>query len=123
MSCDLPQTPLAMSLIRPTWADPRYMLAVNDTRITTVVVPQMTPTLVIGANPRRWAIGFLTEIAYTKSIHFGPWPDPPNYAWLLTNRQEPFWFSLIDYGTMVCREWWAYSPGDANIRVVESIIN
>lgn len=112
-----------MSLIRPTWADPRYMLSTNDTRITTVVVPRLTPTLIAGANPRRWAIGFVGEFINTQDIHIGPWPDTLNYSWLLTTTQEPFWFSLFNYGTMINREWWAYSPGNSNIRIVESVVN
>lgn len=123
MSCELPVTPLAMSLVRPTWADPQWMLATNNAVITDVTPPANDPTRVIGANPRRWAIGFVIRSTLVSDLLVSPWPDVVRGSWVSGTAMSPLWFTIFDYGPFVCREWWAIADGIATVRVLECAIN
>lgn len=123
MSCDLPQTPLAMSLVRPTWADPQYMLATNDAVITHATFPNSEPARVIGANPRRWAIGFVLRSAMVADLLVSPWPDVRAGSWVSSTSGSPLWFTVFEYGPLVNREWWAIADNIAVLRMVEIVIN
>ncbi len=124
MSCDLPISALEASLVRPTWADPRWMIAANDATYRDYTFATMDPEMIAAANPRRWAIGFVQPDLPALDIRLGPWSDALRMGWQLNGAINGLWFTAFEFGPLVSRSWWAITAEILDVvRVIEIVIN
>jgi hypothetical protein len=108
------ELPPSSGLLRPSWADPAFMLATSYYRFTPVNTIAATATQLVPANPTRIAIAFIWKTGNSGSIAVYP---------NLGNASEPYFYltanalskaTLFNDGPIVCDSWW-YGPGASTV--------
>lgn len=100
--------PLAASrlaLVRPTWMDPRYIVAVNDATVTPFTLASANPERCLRANPTRWAFGVGVRVGTVAGAVIAPHGRPDLGGWILPAGPDVLWFDAVTFGPFVCREW------------------
>lgn len=100
-----------MQLIRPTWADPRWVVSANSFALVKV---NFTPGQIIQLlpnDPTRWAIIFNIGNGGASNTTIGPSNSPLQDGFVLSNAGAMLRFTLFDSGPMVCAEWYLLSIG------------
>lgn len=119
MSEPTPVPTQPLTLYRPVWADPGFILSTNDVK-TTDFDGVMSPVRVLApANPKRWALGFLAASGTAVGWRVGPWNDPSIFGVLISTGNDVKWFTLFDFGPLVSLEWYGYPDNSSKIRVIE----
>lgn len=111
-----------MQLLRPVWADPRWLMSANDFQATVFSVVTPGDGLLAPADPTRWAIGFSVGRDFNGGFPIEVYPlgGTTIRGWNLN--QTPLWFSIFTYGPMVCREWYFHTSFNYNITVYSALI-
>lgn len=109
-------------LVRPSWADPGYILAISDGSAIDITFTGVQTLQVAPNAPDRWALGFLLSPTSAGNVRLGPWGDPANGGILLQPIDGLIWLPLFQYGPFVPREWTGVSTNNAVLRVL-SITN
>ncbi len=100
------------------------MLAANDAIISDYTFATIETEMIVAANPRRWAIGFVQPDLPVLDIRVGPWSDTKRMGWQLNGAINGLWFTAFEYGPLVSRSWWAVSAEILDVvRVIEVVIN
>lgn len=103
------------------WYDPWLLTVATYPVLTTVIANMGNPVPVAPANPRRWAIGFFQSNA-PAAIQIAPWPDVDLFTFdLVAISGGQKYYTLFNFGPLICNRWYVNSPGVATIRVVELI--
>ena len=117
-------TPQYVPLIVPSdraWMDPRLFAANLYTQITDLPSDPIVPTLVIPANPSRWAVGFTLAPPVMDGCQVGPWSDLTTGTGFNSVGTSLLWFRLPDYGTLVQAAWYVVGGAGSVVRAVEII--
>lgn len=112
-----------LSLVRPSWADPSYLLAASAVTWQTVTVPAGVPTVIAAGDPRRFIVHISSEVPSAGTAYIGPTGAATTLA-LAEVGPTPFArLSLFDDGPLVCLPIYAYSPLGCTLLVVETRTN
>jgi hypothetical protein len=111
-----------LNMVRPSWADPRFSLATNWFRYTSVVVAANVPTRIIAANPLRWSVGIcLASAASGKcSFRFDQLVGP-DAAFVFTAPGFVF-LTVLTHGPVACADIYISSAGASTVGVTEVLI-
>lgn len=105
------------------WFDPLLLTLNTSIEISAVAMGVGLTKAICAANARRWAIGMFSG-GGAGTLKFAPWPDIANGYFLPGVSGQPFqWYTLWEYGPLVCSQWWGTFSGGGNLRVVELIRN
>lgn len=99
------------SLVRPTWADPGYLLATNLYRTGLTTTVANATAILVGNNPRRWAIGLSRVQGAASQIRYGPFQNVNSYGISSAGAGFLTWYTVFDYGPMVSQDWYVFSTG------------
>lgn len=119
MNEDVPVTAKPLNLFRPVWADPGFIMSINDYRTTDIVGTSAGSTRIATNNPKRWALGFAMTPGFMASVYVGPWSDVQNFGIKLPSDGSIFWVYLFQHGPMVTAEWYATQFNLSSMRVIE----
>ena len=121
--------PLSLPTVRPVygsdrnWFDPRLQLANCFQQITDVPFVLGPPILLVPANPRRWAIGFFQASGFT-DLMYAPWSDATAFKFDgLASKTTVAWYTISDYGPLICSAWYGSSASSLTARVIEIMRN
>lgn len=102
------------------WFDPRLMMAATEWKISDVALPNNVVTVIASPNPLRVYLGFAFSKTGSADLDVTPWPDWTQFQGWLVHSNENRWFSLFEWGQLVCQGWYTNSVGvDAFVRVIE----
>lgn len=119
MSDPVIQTPEPVSLYRPVWADPGFILSTNEFNTRTIDTSGGGIVKLAPNNPKRWAIGFLPIAGSQSGAFVGPWPDVTQFGWPIGGAGGILWFDLFTYGPMIAYEWYFFGSLTSKVRVIE----
>ena len=111
-----------LTLVRPVWADPRYIGLTNAWR-------ELTPVSVFGSsikiannNPTRWALLVVLDGSLSDPAYMSPADGYLQSGIRLHPSAGPQFVSLtlFEFGPIVSGEWYLYSPGNASARAYET---
>lgn len=107
------------TMVRPTWADPMYMLATNTSEFT--VIPTLVGglSLVARNNPKRWAIGFVSQTPVVGTMLVAPHNQAQDFGQLIGTNGAILWYDIFRYGPMVSYEWYVFSSGGDTLGLYE----
>lgn len=103
------------------WFDPRLLTGATYPQTTDIALPAGVSTPIVTPNPRRWGLFLGRTNPSPVNLYVAPWSDPEvTYFWTQSLTSDPFW-TLFNFGTIVCNGWWANSASPAVMRVIELI--
>lgn len=110
-------------LVRPVWADPRYVGSINTWRPLDVVSVNASSAQFAKNNPTRWALLVVIDGSLTDPAYISPIDGTTTQGIRLAIREDQQYVSLtlFDFGPIVSGEWYLYSPGIASIRAYETV--
>lgn len=125
LSDQLPEPALndaGLSLFRPPWCDPGWMVGTSWYRYTSVQVTPGTPTLVARANSKRWAVGFgmFNAAAATSQVRLDQ--NTTTAAPFLLTGPGFLWLYLFQHGPLVCADLYVQSSGITSVGLTEILI-
>lgn len=101
------------------WFDPFVINASSAIVITDVVVVNGVQKILLPANGRRFMLGIFPDgLGMVHKI--GPWPDCGVFTFTSAGfNSSAVWYTLFNYGPMVCSQWNVLGNGNATLRCVE----
>lgn len=112
-----------LSLVRPSWADPSYLLAASAVTWSRVTVPAGVPTVIAPGDPRRYLLHVSSEIPSAGTAVIGPTGEANSFG-LAEVGPTPFArLSLFEDGPLVCLPIYAYSALGCTLLVVQTRTN
>lgn len=107
MNCKCGRRPPATTL-PPEW-DARVAVGGLAYRFTAPTVPATTETRLVRTDPKRVMVGFTLGPcgAATRRVFVGGMAQ--SLGWMIQASVLSLWFTLQDYGPIVCAEWYGYT--------------
>lgn len=110
-----------LSLVRPSWADPSYLMRAAYSRLSTVTVTSSNPQVMLRPDPRRIAVIVPAQQAVALGVVYGPTLDlPQTYIGNLNDVARVF--TIFDWLTLVTDGWYVISPSGATTFPVIEIL-
>lgn len=116
-----PPPPVVLIPSDRVWIDPRLIAANLFTQPSNVVLDMGAPTLLVGLNADRWAVGFARLTVLGPTVAVAPWGDVTTDAGQVVAAGAFVWYDQLTYGPLVGGEWYGYSASPDTVRVVEVI--
>jgi hypothetical protein len=110
---------ISPQLLLPSWADPYFMSGLYDVSGKTFVVPAGGSGTVAPGNVNRIMLGFKLSRVAVGSALVSVFGDPTKFGYSLLVADDPLWFSLFNFGPLVCYPWNVVGAAAQEIQVVE----
>ena len=122
---DMPtdDTPDIPPMRYPPWMDPRYIVSTCDWRTFEVTCNLAGEAPLVPANPLRWAIGFVRGVTSISDAAVAPFREAFDAGERLPTTQAWKWFTLFEFGPLVCAEWYVQGANPATVRVIEVLLH
>jgi hypothetical protein len=101
------------------WFSPASILGVSYTLTRDILIPAGSSVQLSLRDPRRVGIYLFRDGATIDPVVVGPWPDPDQYGFTLTQQSRTFQAMLANFGTSVCESWYGFSNANQTVRVLE----
>jgi hypothetical protein len=101
------------------WFSPASVLGVSYTLTRDIPISAGTSVQLALRDPRRVGIYLFRDGSTADPVVVGPWPDPDQYGFSLTQQARTFQAMLADFGTSVCESWYGFSNANQTVRVLE----
>lgn len=105
----------------PAWMDGRYTMLTSEVRSQVFVTRAQGSAAVVPGNSARWAIGF-KNVSGAGAVLCDPTTNDGTGGWLLDIAGNPIWFSLFEFGPLVCMPWYLTEALAVNVRVYEVVL-
>lgn len=103
------------------WFDPMMLTAATYPKFTPVTMPFAATAQIAPADANRWAIGFSFGSLATGTL-IAPWSDIDSYGFATqTLGVTLLFYTLFDFGPLVCSSWYGKATSVQTIRLIELI--
>lgn len=103
----------------PAWWDSGGAMTQVSWRRTTLSLVANTLTLLVRADPTRVALGTASGVGAVASYAVAPGQRAQAGGFATTTTLPFLWFTLFEYGPLVCSDWTVYSSGILSLDVYE----
>lgn len=114
-------------MVRPSWMDPGYSLAVSESSVREVQIGAGDTVQMAPRNPNRYAVGIIVSsnggFPVAGNVYFAPEGMPAEDGIALSATNGIQWFTLFTHGAFVCGEWSVFSSVGQTVYVFEVQIN
>ncbi len=102
---------------RPSWADPEFLMYSSLAENFVYTIQTINAEVIIGADPKRWAVGFALPDSVIAIPKISPMNDPLNWGEGVSAGIRGNWYTIFNYGPIVCTEWYIQGTPPQQVRV------